>query len=1247
MRLRSLVVLVLFAGCDATISAPPRPLPPVDLCLDLKPLTAIIVPDTISFNGAATVTATGGTGRYTYAITSEMAAGSINGTRYVADHGTGTDTVTVTDDCGNFARVAIEVTAAFSVSPSRARVAPGTQFTMRVSGNKGTVRYSIQGGALPSGGTLSATGDYKAGATAATDVVLVRDSVSGEQVGVVIEVSPNAKFAPAAARYALPTGTFVPLGVVDGTGVVAWSIKSGPGSLENRAGTTVYVAPETGEGTAELEAHDELLDLRTTVKVRLLTELTRPGLPAQGRRSDTATLVTGDFDGDGIDDVALGVPESDLAKPQGGAVFIFKGTTTGLPDVPTWTIVGTSDTAQFGSVMAAGDLDGDGHADLAISAPGDDLTVADSGAVYLYTITAMGPRQLRAPLTGLGRGNFGASLAIADVDGDGDNDLIVGSPGADIGGGFTARGVIDIFQLTPGQPVPDLGAVRLGGQDLDPDGGIKKTSNVRAGRALVAADLNGDSRVDLAILTSVNNSATADGGLLSRNVIAAQVHFGRNNPIKPFEDVPDLYVTPANTGDGDEGTWRLGVVPATAGRGVMLAVAADRADSPDLRANDGGTAGGGNAGAVYLFDLNGREGVSPVGNYPAQVSRLGAFARVFGDQTNIQASRSFSTVDADGDGNLELVMGAPYATTAMADGGTLANAGRLEFFSLASLSRGAVVNRPQFSLNGRNRTDVMGTAVVGWGTRVVTFSGRATTPLGDFTGRMDAYNGGSSDPLSWTSSAAPIPSRPASQQFGLGIEVGAMSNGLRAVVGVPNISGPSGDNSGGETGAGQALTYSVATPASAFISAEGANASYVTDAGTRAFGGRTIGVDVALTDFDGDGKLDAVIAAPNFSQPTRAGDGGVNTTDYALNRTECAPGGNQSNGAMLVHFGQNDGTFKEAVRVWALRDIAGCTVPDGGSGAICQRNQISRNGVVGGFDFNGDGKQDIGATRSNGFDVYAGGAVDDASLSKPSMACSTLFTFPYIGQTTSMPTALGDLNGDGCDEVGFRYSDNGNRQGAVIAFGFDEGGVRCGGATEASWLRISGDTETGLVTMRLGVAMARARDVLTVGGDAVAITADLYPFEGTAQPTVLLIPVTQILAKKPASGERLVSILADFNAVPLVPKQRALNFGRALAGNVDVDGDGKRDLVVSAPGANVNGDGTGAVFIFKGGTVVAGANAPSMVIAADHRERGAFGQDLSLAAGKGTAPASIGIGAPISYRSGTANGTAFVLPLDF
>ncbi|MBK7862169.1 MAG: hypothetical protein IPJ65_26855 [Archangiaceae bacterium] len=102
-------------------------------------------------------------------------------------------------------------------------------------------------------------------------------------------------------------------------------------------------------------------------------------------------------DGDGIQDVAVGVPESELAKPQGGAV-LFEGAATGLPAQPTWTILGETDTSQLGAVMAAGTIDGDGKDAWPSRRRGADITGADSGAVLLYRFTADGPKRMRDPL---------------------------------------------------------------------------------------------------------------------------------------------------------------------------------------------------------------------------------------------------------------------------------------------------------------------------------------------------------------------------------------------------------------------------------------------------------------------------------------------------------------------------------------------------------------------------------------------------------------------------------------------------------------------------------------------------------------------------------------------------------------------------------------------------------------------------------------------------------------------------------
>jgi hypothetical protein len=144
--------------------------------------------------------------------------------------------------------------------------------------------------------------------------------------------------------------------------------------------------------------------------------------------------------------------------------------------------------------------------------------------------------------------------------------------------------------------------------------------------------------------------------------------------------------------------------------------------------------------------------------------------------------------------------------------------------------------------------------------------------------------------------------------------------------------------------------------------------------------------------------------------------------------------------------------------------------------------------------------------------------------------------------------------------------------------------------------------------------------------------------------------LAQVNAKRPASGGALVAALGDgLEPVPLVYLERAPGLGRQLWGGVNVMGDPKPDLIVGAPTASVNGDGTGAVFVFVASTVKPGRNESSLTILPDERERASFGVDLAATAASGalSTPGAIIVGAPLSYRSGTANGTAFVLPLDF
>ena len=118
-----------------------------------------------------------------------------------------------------------------------------------------------------------------------------------------------------------------------------------------------------------------------------------------------AAQVHGDFNGDGIADLAIGVPNEDVGTiADAGAVNVLYGTATGLSSATNqiWTqnslgIVGdvSEDFDLFGFALAAGDFNGDGFDDLAVGVVGEDVavfmgTVANAGAINVLYGSANG-----------------------------------------------------------------------------------------------------------------------------------------------------------------------------------------------------------------------------------------------------------------------------------------------------------------------------------------------------------------------------------------------------------------------------------------------------------------------------------------------------------------------------------------------------------------------------------------------------------------------------------------------------------------------------------------------------------------------------------------------------------------------------------------------------------------------------------------------------------------------------------------
>jgi outer membrane protein assembly factor BamB len=134
-----------------------------------------------------------------------------------------------------------------------------------------------------------------------------------------------------------------------------------------------------------------------------------------------AAVAAGDVDGDGKADVAFGCAGETVGGHVGqGRVYVFSGATGVL--LFTLTTPNPQTNADFGSSVAIADTNGDGHADIIVGAPGE-----GAGRVYVFSgATGTVLRTLTSPNAET-NGNFGISVSAGDVDADGKADVIVGA----------------------------------------------------------------------------------------------------------------------------------------------------------------------------------------------------------------------------------------------------------------------------------------------------------------------------------------------------------------------------------------------------------------------------------------------------------------------------------------------------------------------------------------------------------------------------------------------------------------------------------------------------------------------------------------------------------------------------------------------------------------------------------------------------------------------------------------------------
>ncbi len=295
-----------------------------------------------------------------------------------------------------------------------------------------------------------------------------------------------------------------------------------------------------------------------TAKADQLWHQDSPGVNDKAESGDrfAGVLAVGDFNRDGYEDLAIGIPDEDVgSRKDAGAVSILYGSAKGLTatgdDYWTQNTFGIQDQAEsgdrFGQTLGAGDFDGDRFDDLAIGVPGEDLgAIRDAGAVnVLYGgkagLSSSGDQlwhQDSKNVPGIAESGdqFGSSLAVGDFDGDHHADLAIGVPLEDLGKITNAGGVNVIYGAAGGlsSASADFWSQNTSGID-----GVARPHE-RFGIHLAAADLDGDGVDDLAAAVSETSvGSSTDVGLV--NLIYGSGR-GLNSIASKLVTSPQLFV---------------------------------------------------------------------------------------------------------------------------------------------------------------------------------------------------------------------------------------------------------------------------------------------------------------------------------------------------------------------------------------------------------------------------------------------------------------------------------------------------------------------------------------------------------------------------------------------------------------------------------------------------------------------------------------------------------------------------------
>ena len=239
----------------------------------------------------------------------------------------------------------------------------------------------------------------------------------------------------------------------------------------------------------------------------------------------SSVSTAGDVNADGYADVIVGAYVNDAGGANAGRAYIYFGDAS-MDNTADVVVTGAATSDYFGySVSTAGDVNGDGYADVIVGAYGNDDGGADAGRAYIYFGGGSMDNTADMILTGEAPGNeFGNSVSTAgDVNGDAYSDVIVGAYSNSAGGADAGRAYI-----------------YYGGASMDNFADVILTGAASFdyfGRSVsITGDVNGDGYSDVIVGADGNDAGASGAG-------RAYIYFGGAS----MDNIADIIMTGAAT----------------------------------------------------------------------------------------------------------------------------------------------------------------------------------------------------------------------------------------------------------------------------------------------------------------------------------------------------------------------------------------------------------------------------------------------------------------------------------------------------------------------------------------------------------------------------------------------------------------------------------------------------------------------------------------------------------------------------